>query len=518
MTVLADRPPQAVEALAWMAGVVIDDNGTRWGDTAAEYQITNAAAVLAPVDDVRQFFVPGTRGARKTTDMAALILTLLEKQAPAYARGFIVASDEDQAMDVVEVVGEMVARTPGLRELFDVSLKQVKHLRTGASFTALANDPSAMGKRPWFILADELAGWPDTRASRKFWTAMTTATEKVPGCRLVVLTNAGSPAHWAYKRYETATASKYWRVLTIPAPLPWHDEQKLARARENCLTEAEYQRLFLNVWTDEDSRLTTVEQVRACVSERRRPCPRRRGVRYVAGLDVGWVNDASVLTVAHLEPRAQQMLQGGEWLPVDDNDDGGPRVADERARALLWTVVVDEIRVWKGTQKAPVDLTQVEATAVETAARYGATLVYDPREMVGAAQRAAGRVPVQPFHFSASSKAVLATTMIRLFREEALDLPDDEDLIDELVHVNVTESTTGMVRLDHDPGRHDDRAISLALCAQHLLSGTKVEERLMRERVQVQQLGWRARSETSPADVLREKLGLEPVGAGSSWR
>ncbi|MCU1624245.1 MAG: phage terminase-like protein large subunit-like protein [Frankiales bacterium] len=502
------------QTLGWMAQIQIDGEGTRWGDTAATFQMENAAAILEATDDkaVRQFFVPGTRGARKTTDVAALCLTLLEKQAPAYAKGFFIASDEDQASEIAEIAAEMIARTPGLRDLFTTTGTKITHIRTGASFVALANDPSAMGKRPWFIIADELSNWPESKASRKFWTAMTTAIEKVPGCRLVVLTNAGSPAHWAYKRYEKAGTSKYWRVLEIPAPLPWHDEELLERQRENCQTEAEFRRLFWNEWTDEDSRLTTVEQIRDCITTRPRPCAPRPGVRYVAGLDVGWVNDATVLTVAHLEPRAQRLLREGDWLPVGDGS-ASPRVADELAQALLYTVVVDQIRVWKGTKKQPVDLTLVELTAVDIAQQYGATLIFDPREMVGAEQRARRRVPTEAFHFSPSSKAVLATTMIRLFREQALDLPDDEDLVDELVHVNVVENSTGMVRLDHDPGRHDDRAISLALAAQHLLAGTRVEERLAKERVHYTSLGWRGR--TSPqvqrAAELRHRLGMPPV-------
>ena len=476
-TAAAVRSVDVTTALGWMAQLVVDDEGTRWGDTAAGYQMVNAAEILDQTAEVRQFFVPGTRGARKTTDLAALALALLENQAPAYAKGFFIASDEDQAMDIVEVAAEMVARTPGMGDLFEVRGKWIRHLRTGASFTALANDPSAMGKRPWFIVADELSNWPQTKAARKFWTAMTTATEKVPGCRLVVLTNAGSPDHWAFKRFETAKASAHWRVLDIPAPLPWHDEATLARSRENCLTEAEYLRLFMNVWTDEDSRLTSLEQVPACVSNRHRPIRRVPGVRYVAGLDVGWVNDRSVLVVAHLEPRAQRLSLDLPWTPIDESH---PRAHGEGQLRpdLLWTVVVDDLQVWQGRPGAPVDLSEVEQAATDTARYYRAALVYDPRELVAMGQRVQRQgVVAQPYVFTQGSKTVLATTMIRLFREQALDLPDDAELIDELVHVNVRENAQGFVRLDHDSGRHDDRAVALALAAQHLLAGTRAEER-----------------------------------------
>ena len=474
--VVPEAPAAVVRSLGWMAQVVVDDDGTRWGDSASEFQMANAAAILDRTAGVRQFFWPGTRGARKSSDIAALALTLLETQAGAFAKGFFIASDEDQAKDLVDIAGEMVARTPGLRELFDVTASRITHLRTGATFTALANDPSAMGKRPWVIFADELSVWPDTRGARKFWTAMTTASEKVPGCRLVVATNAGSPSHWSFKRFETAKRSRHWQVLHVPAPLPWHTGEALERARENCTTEAEFRRLFHNEWTDEDSRLTSLEQVRACVSDRARPLRPRHAVRYVAGLDVGWVNDRTVLVVAHLEPRMERFADDLPWSEVRrEGPEGAPRL-DQRASDALFTVVVDYLRVWQGSKAGPVDLSEVEGEAVRVAARYGATLIFDPREMVGAEQRARriGLV-TQAFHFTPGSKAELATTMIRQFRAQAFDLPDDEELIDELAHVNVKETSLGMVALDHDAGRHDDRAIALALSAHHLLAGTKAE-------------------------------------------
>ncbi len=400
----------AADALLWMSALHIDDAGTRWGDTAAEFQQVNAAAILEPHPDVRQFFVPGVRGSRKTTDLAAIALTVLQGQAPKHSRSFVIGQDEDQAADMIALAGEMIARTPGLDALFTTTGLTIRNIRTAATFTALANDPSAMGKRPYMIVADELAAWPDSKPARKFWTAMVTAIDKVPDCRLVVLTNAGSPDHWAYKRFETAKTSKHWRILDVPAPLPWLDEAALERSRENCLTQAEFDRLFMNIWTSEDSRLTTPEQVRACVTERLRPLRPARGVRYVAGLDLGWTNDASVLTVAHLEPRAERWA-GQDWqLPADG-------IPYEPPAERLWTVVVDLVRVWQGTRKNPVQLEEVELAAAEECAAYGAALVYDPREFVGAAGRLRRQgLAAEPFHFSPQSRAVLAGTMIRLLR------------------------------------------------------------------------------------------------------
>ena len=77
-------------------------------------------------------------------------------------------------------------------------------------------------------------------------------------------------------------------------------------------------------------------------------------------------------------------------------------------------------------------------------------------------------IPVQEFTFSPASVGKLAVTLLQLIREHALALPDDRDLLDELRNVRLRESSPGVLRLDHDRHRHDDRAVALALAASWL--------------------------------------------------
>jgi hypothetical protein len=84
-------------------------------------------------------------------------------------------------------------------------------------------------------------------------------------------------------------------------------------------------------------------------------------------------------------------------------------------------------------------------------------------------------VRVEEFTFSAVSVGKLAVTLLQLIRERALALPDDEALIDELRNVRLRESSPGVYRLDHDRGRHDDRAVALALAATALIERPTAE-------------------------------------------
>ena len=47
-------------------------------------------------------------------------------------------------------------------------------------------------------------------------------------------------------------------------------------------------------------------------------------------------------------------------------------------------------------------------------------------------------------------------------------LPDDEALIDELSSVRLVETGSGLVRLDHRSGEHDDQAVTIAMVAASL--------------------------------------------------
>jgi hypothetical protein len=94
----------------------------------------------------------------------------------------------------------------------------------------------------------------------------------------------------------------------------------------------------------------------------------------------------------------------------------------------------------------------------------------DPWQAIGLKQRLAARaVPVEEFAFNAQSVGRLASTLHLLMRDRLLALPDDEALLDELGRVRLREMSPGALRMDHDAGQHDDRAIALALAASALL-------------------------------------------------
>jgi phage terminase large subunit-like protein len=422
------------EALDLLYGLTLD-NGRRWGEVATVEQRTLAAAVLVPGDGPRLVWLEGLKGYSKSTDTAGLSIARLATDFPPLAEGYVIAADLDQSNRLLDKARGLIARS-GLGGVLRVESHRLVNVKTGARMVALAADaPSAEGLlSPWFV-CDEVPRWPNATSARAMWTAVFSSLPKWPGAQLVVLGHAGDPAHWSYKLRERARTSEAWLFGHIPGPTPWLSPADLEEQRA-VLLPSEYARRHLNQWAAGEDRLTSREDVTACVGDYDLLEPQPR-TRYVGGLDVGLTHDRCVVTVAHQE-------------------------ADGR-------VLVDRQHVWQGSRAQPVNLGEVEAFLRELWRAYRCPFRVDPFQAVHLAQRLrADGIPVEEFAFSSQSVGRLAVTLYRLLADRLLLLPDDEDLVDELVNVRLRETAPGQYRIDHDPDRHDDRVISLALVAHRL--------------------------------------------------
>jgi phage terminase large subunit-like protein len=423
------------DGLDLMHALVLD-NGRRWGEVATDVQRANARAVLEPgLAAPRLHWYEAPKGYSKSTDTAGLSLAWLVADAPELAEGYVIAGDLDQANRLLDKARGLVARS-GLGGLVRVEAHRLVNVRSGARVVALAADaPTAEGLLSPLYICDEVPRWPDTRSARGMWTAVFSSLPKWLGARLVVLGHAGDPAHWSYKLRERARVSGAWRFVRVSGPTPWLSPVDLDEQRA-VLLASEYTRRHLNVWAAGEDRLTSREDVAACVGGYDVLEP-RAGVRYVGGLDVGLTHDRCVVTVAHRE-------------------------GDGR-------VVVDRQHVWSGTRARPVNLGEVEGYLRELHRAYRCPFRVDPFQAVHLAQRLrSDGIPVEEFAFSSQSVGRLAVTLYRLLADRLLLLPADEDLVDELVNARLRETAPGVYRIDHDPDRHDDRVISLALVAHRL--------------------------------------------------
>jgi phage terminase large subunit-like protein len=410
------------------------EDGRRWRDAALDFQLADARAIL---EGKRPYaFLTRPRGASKTTDLAGIATALL-LTAGARERSYWLAADVGQGRLCIDAITGFVDRTPGLREALTLTGSSAEARSSGARLDVLAADTaSSWGLRPAAVYCDEISQWPDATAPRRLWESVSSAVAKVPDARLVALCTAGDPAHFSRAILDHAIESPMWHVHEVAGPTPWMSEERLAEQRARLLPST-FARLFLNEWTAGEDRLASSEDLRACATLDG-PLEPDRAHRYVLSLDVGLKRDRTVAVVAHL---------------VDGR-----------------VVTVDRLAVWEGSHESPVLLQEVEDWIEQAARAYRARIICDPWQSVGLMQRLAARgLPAEEFAFSASSVGRLAATLFTAIRDHTLAMPDDQELLDELAHVRLRESSPGVFRMDHDSGRHDDRAIALGMAAQTLL-------------------------------------------------
>ncbi len=427
-------------ALQVLSSLIIED-GRRWIDAAQPFQLEDAVAVLTIGSNQPYHMLTRARGNSKTSDIGAMALAVMLTQAPAGSKLYGMAADKDQARLLVDVISGYVTRdtTLGLRDLVKVSAYRIDVPQRNVSLEALAADTAgSWGLRPYFLVVDEFANWDATERVMKFWEAVSSAMTKAKNARMCLISSAGDPAHWSREVRDHAILSPLWRVHEVKGPPPWIDPEKLAEQRDR-LPASVYARLFMNEWTASEDRLASWEDIQACVRESAGLAEVDTTKSYVFGVDVGLKHDRTVVSIVHQE-------MGDDEKPI---------------------VVLDEMKVWQGTPKNPVQLSDVEAWVFEEAKRYNyARIVLDPWQSVGMAQRLAGEFTVEEYLFTATSVARLANSMLVMLRDHRLYLPDDPEILNELANVRLRETSPGVLRMDHDPSRHDDRAISLALAVQ----------------------------------------------------
>ena len=176
-----------LDPLDLLSGLVLESDD-RWGSVATDWQLADAAAIFDR-SGPRWHYLTRPRGGSKSTDAAGVALCWLATEAPAGARGYVVAVDSDQAALDVDAASGLVDRTPGL----GVDVQALKAVgRSGASVEVLSADgASAYGLRPHLMIVEELGAWP---SNARLQTAVDGDRERDgegAGHRLVVVDERG---------------------------------------------------------------------------------------------------------------------------------------------------------------------------------------------------------------------------------------------------------------------------------------------------------------------------------------
>jgi hypothetical protein len=416
-----------------------DHVGPWWG-SATTLQRDDSLALLS-LDGPRRHWLGRAKGYSKTRDVAGISVAVLLEQMEAGERGYVAASDADQAGLIRQSIGAFYANTPGLRDDILIESRRVIAPKRDTELVILAADSAgAHGLRPKWLVCDELANWPDTEKHREFFDNLWAGLPKVPDSRGVIITTAGSPGHFSHKTFEAAQRDKLWRVSNVHGPPPWTDPEEVESERRRQMP-SKFARFWANEWVSADDAIAEPADVDAACTLKG-PLAPEEGLRYLCTLDLGHKHDRTVAVIAH---------------PVREGD--GTRV------------VVDRMKVWTPRFGSPVSLEEVRQWLVEFCRLYRAPLLYDPSQaylMVEQCRRSG--LTCREFVFGTASVGLLATAIMQALRGRLLTLPDDEELKSEILNVRLRETSVNVIRIDHKSGRHDDRVIAVAMAVHDLTS------------------------------------------------
>lgn len=471
------RQKQKWDILDLMAGLPLED-GQAWGSVAEQFQIHDAATILeSPVH--RSFILRG-RGMSKTTDIAAIVITLLLTEAPSHSQSYVYAADADQADLTMQAIVGFVQRA-NLTAQFKLGSRTITNRETKATLSVETSDgASAYGKRPWLQIVDELALWPDTPNHRNLWAAITSAVPKVPDSRLVVISTAGSPTGIGARVWADAEKSRHWTTSKTPGPSPWWTKEDI-EATKLALSKSQWRRLILCEWAESDDALTTPEDVDAAIRPDASVLEPQGHRHYVAALDVGTRKDMTALVIGHSEQR-------------------------ETGRVSI----IDRVLYWRPKDHGGrVDLAEVEAAALRECRRYGAKLIFDrmqAEQLVTNLEREGVRT--QEYVFSQAGANRLARTLWGALRDRTLELPDEEEIRSQFQTVRLVETGPATVKLENPPGTHDDIPTAVGMLLTELTANAPVG----RVSISVPQ-GTRQLYRPSPVSALRRDHRETRAGA-----
>lgn len=307
----------------------------------------------------RKLYLEVPRGNGKSTFAAGLALYLLAVDGEQSAKVYSAAADRQQAGIVFETAEKMVKASPFLSSrIRPYRNRTMDYDATGSKYIVLSSDAyTKHGLNPHGIVFDELHAQPN----RELYDVLNTAMGKRAQPLMVMITTAGYDRNsicWEQHEYALKVATG---VIVDPtfyaaifaagegdewtSPATWAKanpnygvsvkpsflEQECKVALESPAYQNTFRRLYLNQWTQQETRWIDMTAWDGCDGA----LPDLSGRRCYAGLDLASTTDIAALVLAFLPEREGEPLYllPFFWIPEDNAIE---RERRDRAPYLTW--------------------------------------------------------------------------------------------------------------------------------------------------------------------------------------
>ncbi|MBK8799617.1 MAG: terminase large subunit [Anaerolineales bacterium] len=292
----------------------------------------------------RKLYLEVPRGNGKSTFAAGLALLLLAVDGEKSAKVYSAAAEKNQAAIVFETAKKMVAASKELgKRIKPFKNRTMTYDETGSEYIVLSADAySKHGLNPHGIVFDELHAQPN----RELYDVLNTAMGKRRQPLMIMITTAGYdrnsvcweqheyarkvsegivddptflPAIWAADKDDDWTSPETWRKANPNYGVSVREDflqQECAVAMASPAYQNTFRRLYLNQWTQQESRWLDMARWDAC----NQALPDLAGRACYGGLDLASTTDiaAFVLAFPPVEDGEPLWLLPSFWIPEDN--------------------------------------------------------------------------------------------------------------------------------------------------------------------------------------------------------
>lgn len=388
----------------------------------------------------RRWWIERTKKASKDADLALMVIWLTAfPTRPFY--GQIGAANKEQARIVQKRIEHLLHWNKWLNDYIEIvqwkikSKKLMEDRRTPmCEFDIMSSDiAGAHGGTPDLLIINELSHvqkW-------EFAENLMDNAEGVPQGMIIIATNAGFKGTKAEVWRNNAIKSSFWCVHVLDRPAPWHDKKAIEDARART-TPSRFKRLWMGVWVSGKGDALSeevIDRLFRMLGGKEGP---ERGIRYIAGLDLGITHDHSALMILGVNVTQRTIFTAfwKKWKPKKS------------------TGKVDLINVMKEVEKYG-KIFRVEG------------VWYDPTEARLMSQQLSTSLNMQEMSFSKPSNLnIMAECLIQAAESNTLVCYDDEEgsLRRDFGKFNIVEKSYGYkLEAVSDEFGHADVGTALAI-------------------------------------------------------
>jgi hypothetical protein len=444
-----NAPVERVTSLAFFAELKWID-GRPLLDTIEAYrrrQFHLALDTYRPDGVPQHNLVVSGRGKKnwKSADLVlAALYCLVIRESAGGNDSYILANDEDQAGDDLELAKKLVAINPDLKAELQVLEKEIRRRDGGGSLKILpARDAVGQhGKTALFVGFDEIHGYrtydqfealaPDpTRPEALMWVTSYDTIYNTPGVPLYDLKMngiSGTDPRMLFSWYsgdictDPDFATLEPELRANPSMSSWPEGRSYLDQQRRRLPTHKYRRLHLNLPGAPNGAFLDQAKVMAAIVPGRKSLPRQDGRHYCAFVDMsGGSSDDAVLAIGHDEDGlavVDRLIKQSGQAPFN------PRMAVKLFAAELKTFGIASV----------------------TGDNYAGQTFKSDFEIEGIA-----------YHPCSRPKTELYEALEPAINAGEVELLDDSKLQEQLICLVVRGA-----RVDHQPGQHDDFANAVA--------------------------------------------------------